>query len=594
MIKSFRILIFTSLFFAIIQPAPAQTDTLCTPNPSPEAVALFRYLCDMNGNRTLAGQMWAPWGIDEQDYVEDNTGKLFAIKGVDFIHEYENKNEVQRAIDFWNKGGIPTIMWHWGAPGYGDGYEQSKTQIDISQCFIEGTVEYDSMWAELKLKADHLEKLRDANVPVLWRPFHELDGGWFWWSMDGADMFKELWKTMFNYFVNERGLNNLIWVLCYADVPEDGWNPGTEYVDIYAADSYEDGSDSHIEMFSKAREIANNDATPIAYHECGTPPVPDDCIYEGAFWSWWMEWHTGHLTSIDLDYLNELYHHDFIVTLDELPNIDSVYGWDSSCQKSIITPKIKIDNGEWMDTNNVFVNAGSVVHLLPSTSDSGTWSWQCVDGDSTQQQQDMGLDNEFYALVSFTNSCGAVTSQSFNAIYDCYSGIEGYMKIEDGELQQTDYVYITAGQSVTISPQCQAAISWKWTGGVSDSVREITVSPTQSSVYKATITNGCGGQRYESFFVYVQEVGVNGEYSSGNNQLVYPVPFTNRLNIKLYNQNSSNEVNIELYTAHGLKVLNTKTSDSEINIDTSEILPGIYTLIVRTKNNINIQRVVKQ
>ena len=63
---------------------------------------------------------------------------------------------------------------------------------------------------DLKNAAAYLKLLRDADIPVLWRPFHEAAGGWFWWGKDAAS-FKSLWIAMFNYFKTE-GLDNLIWV----------------------------------------------------------------------------------------------------------------------------------------------------------------------------------------------------------------------------------------------------------------------------------------------------------------------------------------------------------------------------------------------
>ena len=40
--------------------------------------------------------------------------------------------------------------------------------------------------------AEELKKLQEANVPVLWRPFHEFDGGWFRWGKGGKDNFIKL------------------------------------------------------------------------------------------------------------------------------------------------------------------------------------------------------------------------------------------------------------------------------------------------------------------------------------------------------------------------------------------------------------------
>ncbi|HEY3405535.1 MAG TPA: glycosyl hydrolase [Ohtaekwangia sp.] len=299
---------------------------LTTPDPSKEAVALYRYLLDIYGKKMLSGQMCVPWGYGELKYLQEKTGKQPALRGIDFIHQRDNDDEVQHAIDWWKSGGIPTIMWHWGGPGIGEGYENSKGSLDIEKCFIEGTKEHTAFWSELKTKADLLEELRDAHIPILWRPYHEFNGHWFWYSKQGPEPFKKLWVTMYNYFVHERKLNNLIWVLCYTGNPDVNWYPGDEYVDIAGADTYDGGDDPHLGMYSGVKEIVKNNPMPICYHECGVPPDPDDCWDQGAIWLWWMEWHTDHLKKIDDDYLNKVYHHDLVITKDELPDIMKVYG----------------------------------------------------------------------------------------------------------------------------------------------------------------------------------------------------------------------------------------------------------------------------
>jgi len=389
-------------------------DTLCTPNPSGEAVALYRYLQDMYGELILSGQMWVPWGIDEMDYIESVTGKFPAIAGLDFINSYANADETQRALDYWVSGGIPTIMWHWGAPGIGEGYENSKETIHIDSCFIEGTDEYEDFWFELDRKADHLEILRDANIPVLWRPFHELNGGWFWWSKEGPEQFKRLWTTMFDYFVYDRGLNNLIWVLCYTGSPDGDWFPGNEYVDIAGADTYDGSSESHLGMFNDVASAIDGNNYPICFHECGVPPDPDQCLSSGAMWSWWMEWHTDYLTNMSMDYLTLLYEHELVITRDKIPDIMSVYSWDDTCSASEIVPSVQVDGVSWQQTNTVTVAEGSVVTFSPQTSDAGSWNWNGCGVSDTLREQTVTASAPCTATVTFLNKCGAISTQTFN------------------------------------------------------------------------------------------------------------------------------------------------------------------------------------
>ncbi len=319
--KSFIIVALYTMSFT----AMTKSQTLSNPRASKEAVALFDYLLDVSGKKILSGQMSSSWGINEINYIQEVTGKQPAINGFDFINDIDNLSEVKGALDWWNSGGISTIMWHMGAPGLGKGYESSKMKIDINRCFEKGTNEYEVFWSELKEKADLLAELQAAGVPILWRPFHELNGHWFWWSKEGPEQFKKLWVTMYNYFTETRKLNNLIWVLCYTEDSDLNWHPGEKYVDIAGADIYRVGDSPQKEMYKDVKSAVSS-GVPVAYHECGTPPNPDACIREGAMWSWWMQWHTDHLTETDKAYLKEVYWHDIIITKDELPNIVEMYG----------------------------------------------------------------------------------------------------------------------------------------------------------------------------------------------------------------------------------------------------------------------------
>ena len=130
---------------------------------------------------------------------------------------------------------------------------------------------------------------------------------------------------MYDYLVNKRKINNLIWVLCYTSNPDAAWYPGKAYVDIAGADTYNVGDNPQTGMYKKVKDIVGN-KMPIAYHECGTPPNPDKCISEGTIWSWWMEWHTDHLKKVDKEYLKYVYNHNIIITLDEVPDIMKTYG----------------------------------------------------------------------------------------------------------------------------------------------------------------------------------------------------------------------------------------------------------------------------
>lgn len=294
----------------------AMRTQLSNTNASEEARALYAKLLRFHADgKTLSGQMWAPWGIDEVEYVFKVTGKYPAVRGHDLIHEASNEREIALLTDWYRRGGVPTLMWHWGAPTRGEGYEQSKMTIDVARCFEDGTPENREIWKDLKRVADRLTVLRDARVPVLWRPMHEFDGKWFWYGKGGGALFNRLWVTMYDYFTKERKLDNLIWVLCRSGNIDATYDPGREYYDIAGPDTY--SKDAQEPLYRTVQELHGRD-NPIPLHECGTLPDPDRCAASGTRWLWWMLWHTGHVTGHDKEQLRRIYNHPLVITLDEM------------------------------------------------------------------------------------------------------------------------------------------------------------------------------------------------------------------------------------------------------------------------------------
>lgn len=290
---------------------------LSNPKASKEARQLFAELIAYKKmGKILSGQMWSPWGGDEVEYLYKTTGKYPAVRGHDLIIEANNENEIKLLIEWYRKGGIPTLMWHWGAPTQGEGYEQSKQMIDIAKCFVDGTPEHKAMWDDLNRVGKWLTILRDAKVPVLWRPLHEFDGRWFWYGKGSAQDFIQLWRTMYDYFTKDLKLNNLIWVLPHSQEFRAECDPGRAYYDLAGADSYDTNNQKHLYQAVQETHGAANLLIPL--HECGVLPDPDQCAKDGMMWSWWMLWHTNFVRDHDKEQLKRIYNHPLILTLDEL------------------------------------------------------------------------------------------------------------------------------------------------------------------------------------------------------------------------------------------------------------------------------------
>ncbi len=292
---------------------------LSNPNSMESTQKIYDYICENFGSKMISCQQESTWLEEgpefEMDYVEETTGKLPAMRGLDYgSNAFESVNG--RAKEWAEKGGLVTISWHVGYKG--GGYNECKNDTpDYEQLFIDGSDENKRMVKNWKKAATALQELRDEGITVLWRPFHEFDGQWFWWGKDGAETFKKLWIMMYDMFTNEYELNNLIWVLGYSGEVKDGWYPGDEYCDVIGSDTYDNTTNL---MGWERLKFVSDAGKPFAFHECGQLPPIEDFEKDGNLWAWFMIWNTEHITGNDPDTLKANYNSDKIITLDELPS----------------------------------------------------------------------------------------------------------------------------------------------------------------------------------------------------------------------------------------------------------------------------------
>ncbi len=198
-------------------------------------------------------------------------------------------------------------------------FYKDDTDFDATNALTEGTWENAVFTADLAKVAGYLKLLQNANIPVLWRPFHEAAGGWFWWGKDAAS-FKQLWVAMFNYFKSQ-GLNNLIWVWT-SQTNDDDWYPGDAYVDIVSCDIYEKGTTDCVAEYTKLTQAYPDKI--IALSECGSVSNMSEQWSAGAYWSWFMPWYgntgTGQPHADELWWKNAM-GQSSVITRDQLPSM---------------------------------------------------------------------------------------------------------------------------------------------------------------------------------------------------------------------------------------------------------------------------------
>lgn len=202
-------------------------------------------------------------------------------------------------------------------------FYKADTEFDAANATVEGTWENKVFTEDLKNAAAYLKLLRDADIPVLWRPFHEAAGGWFWWGKDAAS-FKSLWIAMFNYFKTE-GLDNLIWVWTTEGDDAD-WYPGDQYVDIVGRDIY---NKETADCVSEYTSIAGNYGNKIvSLSECGTVGLISEQWASGARWSWFMPWYDGTnedgspVVHADEAWWKDAMSQEFVVSREDFPSME--------------------------------------------------------------------------------------------------------------------------------------------------------------------------------------------------------------------------------------------------------------------------------
>jgi mannan endo-1,4-beta-mannosidase len=179
-----------------------------------------------------------------------------------------------------------------------------------------------------------LKQLKNAGVPVLWRPYHEMNGEWFWWGKkDGENGYKKLYRMLFDRLVNFHGLNNLIWVFNANELREDvdaydKYFPGQDVVDILATDVYKNGFAQN--DYDKLLALAGD--KPIALGEVGAPPT-QEALQLQPRWVWFMAWGDGGGYQ-GAHALRTLFESEQTLTLDKLP-------WVSIKQPKIHYPILK-------------------------------------------------------------------------------------------------------------------------------------------------------------------------------------------------------------------------------------------------------------
>ncbi|WP_342564900.1 glycosyl hydrolase [Paenibacillus sp. FSL R7-0345] len=314
---------------------PEVSTVLVNPDATPEARALMNFLDSQYGQKLISGQQT----LEDTEWIFQQTGKYPAIFATDLmdyspsrVEKGATSTEIEKIMAWHKRGGIVSLCWHWNAPkgigGEEPGHEWYKgfytdyTTFDVEYALSHPDSEdYHLLIRDIDAIAFQLKRLQDAGVPLLWRPLHEAEGGWFWWGAKGPEPAKQLWRLMYDRLTNHHHLNNLIWVW---NSEKTEWYPGDDMVDIASIDIYNPAGDYNpsIAKYESLVSLVNGSKV-IGLAENGPIPDPEMLQAYNAHWSFFTTW-TGSFikdgTTNSPEHLKKVYGHDYVVTLDELPS----------------------------------------------------------------------------------------------------------------------------------------------------------------------------------------------------------------------------------------------------------------------------------
>ncbi|MEM1062512.1 MAG: glycosyl hydrolase [Planctomycetota bacterium] len=248
------------------------SEGLSDPDATPETVRLYKNLRAIAGERLLVGQ-YAPYTRGKYTQPEaaravepayDRTD-MHALTGAHpavvelGLHKTEHYDYWRRLVpELHRRGVVISFSTHSQNPDLAvppNDSHKSNEGDPVGKVLDRNSADHRAYLAVLDGYADFLGSLKDDDgraIPLLFRPYHEYTGWWFWWGTRTAtpEQFNELWVMTVDYFRHTRGLHNLIWVISPSKpVTEEKYMsrfPGTDYVDVLGFDVYAPGDGSPI------------------------------------------------------------------------------------------------------------------------------------------------------------------------------------------------------------------------------------------------------------------------------------------------------------------------------------------------------------
>ncbi len=289
------------------------------PNASPKTKSIYKNLFDLSSRHILFGHqddlaygvMWKDWHKKRSD-VKDVCGHYPAVFGWDLGKLGKRQINIDTVdfvamrkwmIEAYKMGGINTVSWHVdNFLTQGDSWDVGE---NVVSAILPGGSQHQIYKERLDALAGFFKKLNKGfifkhKIPVVFRPFHEHTGSWFWWGQPHCtpEEYKELWRFTVHYLREEKKIHNLLY--CYStDIFQDKEHylecyPGDDYVDIMGLDDYHDlKPDSDPALLTQRLrmlvELAEERGKIPALTETGLESIPEA--------DWWTQRLLKHIKS---------------------------------------------------------------------------------------------------------------------------------------------------------------------------------------------------------------------------------------------------------------------------------------------------------
>lgn len=296
--------------------APEQDLKMVDPNATAETKALLHNLHEMAGKHAMFGhQATLAYGYTwrnepSRSDVKDVTGSFPSLYGWDIADFLPNPNwgnpsadsaRWEQNIGYVNegleRGGVITYAWHMRNPATDNSFYDTTRAVHT---IIPGGEKHEEYKMTLDLVADYFNEI--SPMPIIFRPFHEHNGNWFWWGkgLTTEEDYITLWRFTVEYLRDQKGVHNLLWAFS-PDRSRTSINtfksdyfygyPGDEYVDIIGLDNYwdvghpaneatkEEQAAAFIKSMTMTSQIADSLGKIAALTETGLEAIPDPTFW---------------------------------------------------------------------------------------------------------------------------------------------------------------------------------------------------------------------------------------------------------------------------------------------------------------------------